>query len=131
MDQKNNVLKQSKKSGFYKGVSPCFLSKNRTFYHVCFFGKPIQKSLTYGNLSKRLVHGLDRKIEHFMMYVSWGKLDEKRSFFDTLNKQECFLDQKNGVSGKSKRSRFCKGVSPCFLSKNRTFDHVCFFGKSI
>ena len=59
-----------------------------------------------------------------------GKLRKKRSFFDILNKKECFLDQKNGVLEKSKKSIFSKGVSPLFLSKNRTFYHLCFLGKS-
>ena len=59
-----------------------------------------------------------------------GKLGKKRSFFDILNKKECFLDQKNGVLEKSKKSTFCKGVSPLFLSKNRLFYHLCFLGKS-
>ena len=39
------------------------------------------------------------------MHVFGGKFGEKRSFFFILNKQVCFLDQKNGVLGKSKRSR--------------------------
>ena len=63
----------------FKGVSPWFWSKHRTFYHECFL---------------------------------W-QIRRKKSFFYILNKQECFLDQKNGVLGKSKRSRFCKRVSPC------------------
>ena len=105
LDQKNGVLEKSKKSTF-------FLSKNRTFCHLCFLGKSSQKrwffyildkkecfldrkkellkSLTYGNLSKGLDHGFGQKIEHFTMYVFWGKLGDKRSFFDILNKQECF-----------------------------------------
>ena len=47
-----------------------------------------------------------------------GKLNIKRSFFYILNKKECFLDQKNGVLVKSRKSTFSKGVSPLFLSKN-------------
>ena len=39
------------------------------------------------------------------MHVFWDKLGKKRWFFDILNKQECFLDQKNGVLEKTKRSR--------------------------
>ena len=112
LDQKNGVLEKSKKSTFFKGVSPLFLSKNRTFCHLCFLGKFSQKrsffdildkkecfldrkkellkSLTYGNLSKGLDHGFGQKIEHFTMYVFGSKLGDKRSFFDILNKQECF-----------------------------------------
>ena len=37
LDHKREVLKNSKKSTFYKGVSPWFLSKNRPFSHLFFF----------------------------------------------------------------------------------------------
>ena len=63
LDKKIEVFKISNPWKIFKGVSPWFWSKNRTFYHVCFL----------------------------------GKLSKKRSFFDILNKKECFLDQKNGV----------------------------------
>ena len=67
----------------FKGVSPWFWSKNRTFYH-----------------------GFGQKIEFFYHVCFLAKLSKKRSFFDILNKQDCFLDQKNRVLEKSKRSRF-------------------------
>ena len=92
----------------FKGVSPWFWSNNRTFYH-----------------------GFGQKIEFFIMYVFLAKLSKKRSFFDILNKQECFLDQQNRVLEKSKRSRFCKRVSLCLLSKNGIFYYVSFFSRSI
>ena len=56
-----------------------------------------------------------------------AKLSKKRSFFDILNKQDCFLDQKNRLLEKSKRSRFCKGVSLCLLSNNGIFLLCGFF----
>ena len=49
---------------------------------------------------KGLVHGFGKKNRACF----WGKLGEKTSFIDILNKLECFVDQKNGVLEKSKRS---------------------------
>ena len=37
LDHKREVLKNSKKSTFFKGVSPWFLSKNRPFSYMFFF----------------------------------------------------------------------------------------------
>ena len=72
-------------------------TKNRFFFSILdkneYFldrKKELLKSLTYGNLSKGLDRAFGQKIEHFTMYVFWGKLGDKRSFFDILNKQECF-----------------------------------------
>ena len=53
---------------------------------------------------KGLVHGFGKKNRTFYHACFWGKLGEKTSFFDILNKLECFVDQKNGVLEKSKRS---------------------------
>ena len=88
----------------FKGVSPGFWSKNRTFYH-----------------------GFGQKIEFFYHVCFLAKLSKKRSFFDILNKQDCFLDQKNRVLEKCKRLRFCKGVSLCLLSNNEIFLLCGFF----
>ena len=96
LHQKKKLLKKSKNSKFSKRVSPWFLSKNRTFCHLCLLGKSSQK----------------------------------RSFFGILDKKECFLDQKKEVLKNDKKSTFSKGVSPQFLSKNWTFYHLCFLGKS-
>ena len=65
---------KSKTSIFSKEFSPWFLSKKRTFYHLCFLGESSQK----------------------------------RSFFDILDKKECFLDQKNEVLKMFKISKFGK-----------------------
>ena len=43
VEQKKEVLKNDKKSKFFKGVSPWFLSKNRPVYHLCFLGKSSKK----------------------------------------------------------------------------------------
>ena len=37
LEQRSKHSKLSKKPQFFKGFSPLFLSKNETFYHVCFF----------------------------------------------------------------------------------------------
>ena len=43
----------SKELKFSKGVSPRFLSKNRTFYHLCFLGKSTQKKSFFYILDKK------------------------------------------------------------------------------
>ena len=91
-DVKSEVLKKSKKSTFWKGVSPWFLSKNWPFSWSCFLSKEGQKE----------------------------------TFFDILDRKECFLDHKKKVLKNSKKSTFCKGVSPWFLSKNRPVFRVFF-----
>ena len=74
LDKEKEVLQKSKTSIFSKEFSPWFLSKKRTFYHLCFLGESSQK----------------------------------RSFFDILDKKECFLDQKNEVLKMFKISKFGK-----------------------
>ena len=59
-----------------------------------------------------------------------GKSSHKRSFFDILDRKECFLDRNINVWKKSKKSKICKGVSPWFLSKIDVFLMCVFFGKS-
>ena len=59
---KNGVLEKSKKSTFSKRVSPLFLSKNRTFYHLCFLSKSSQKRSFFDILDKKESF-LDRKKE--------------------------------------------------------------------
>ena len=59
-----------------------------------------------------------------------ANLARKDRFFKILGRQECFLDKKKEVLEMSKQLKFSKEVSPRFLSKNRTFYHLCFLGKS-
>ena len=47
----------------------------------------------------------------------------KNTFFDILDRKKCCLDLKSEVLKKSKKPKLCKGVSSCFLSKNRRFFH--------
>ena len=65
----------------------------------------------------------------FYQQSLFRKLDQKRSFFDILERKEWLLDPKKWSFKKSKKSKFFKGVSPWFLSKNRIFDQGNFLGK--
>ena len=63
----------------------------------------------------------------FFLYVFLTKKSQKERFFDILDRNECFLDLKSEVLKRSKKSTFCKRVSPWFLSKNRLFSYMFFF----
>ena len=114
-EKKSKVLKKSRKSKFSKGVSPWFLSKNRSFHHICFLGKPGQKtsfldildrkecfldqskvkfqtSLKNANFPTGLVQGFLSKIRTFYHVCVFGKLSQKRSLFDILDRKESLLD---------------------------------------
>ena len=56
------VLTRAKKWTFFKGVSPWFLSKNRTFSYRCFSQKLCHKR-SFFNILERKQSFLDRKIE--------------------------------------------------------------------
>ena len=56
----------------------------------------------------------------------WSKKKQKETFFHILDRKECFLDKKRTVSKNAKKSTFCEGVSPRFLSKNRPFSYMFF-----
>ena len=68
-----------------------------------------------------------KKSTFFSYVFSWSKKSQKETFFDILDKNECFLDHKRKVLKNSRKSTFCKGVSPLFLSKNGPFSHMFFF----
>ena len=85
--------KQSKKSRFFKGVSPRFF----------------------------------QKIDLFFIFFLLSKQSQEKTFFDILNRKQCFLDQTSEVLKKSKKSTFSKGVSPWFFSKKSTFFSYAFF----
>ena len=63
----------------------------------------------------------------FKLFLS--QKGQKERFFDILDRKECFLDLKSEVLKKSKKSTFCKGVSPWFFSKNRPFSYMFFLTK--
>ena len=56
-----------------------------------------------------------------------SKQSKKETYFDILDSKEFFLDLKSETLAKSKKSAFCKGVSPWFLSKNRPYSYQIFF----
>ena len=56
-----------------------------------------------------------------------GKKSKRETFSDILDRKQCFLDHKREVLKNSKKSTFCKGVSPWFLCKNRPFSYNIFF----
>ena len=141
--------KSRKKSLFSKGVSPWFLSKNRPFFHMFFFSQKSQKEGFFDILDRK-EYFLDLKGEllkkskksTFCKGVSpWffsknrpfscmfflTKKSQKERFFDILDRNECFLHLKSEVLKRSKKSTFCKRVSPWFLSKNRLFSYMFFF----
>ena len=65
----------------------------------------------------------------FFLYVFFSKKSQKQTVFDILDGKESFLDLKSEVLKKSRKSTFCKGVSPWVLSKNRPFSYMFFFSK--
>ena len=81
------------------------------------------------HFAKGLVHGLSQKIDLFLIGFFLIKKSQKERFFDILDKNECFLDLKSEVLKRSKKSTFCKRVSPWFLSKNRLFSYMFFFSQ--
>ena len=52
-----------------------------------------------------------------LVFFGQIKPEEKRFFFDIPDGRECFLDQKSEIFKKSEKSKFSKGVGPCFFSK--------------
>ena len=63
------------------------------------------------------------------MFFFLSEERKKETFFDLLDRNKCFFDVKCEVLKKSKKSTFCKGVSPWFLSKNRPVFHMFFLSK--
>ena len=94
--------------------------------------KEVLKNFSTSKFSKGVCPWILSKIELFIVYYVFlgGKSSKKRLFFGVLDKKESFLDQKKKVLKKYKKSKFSKGVSLSFLSKNRPFYRLCFLGKS-
>ena len=138
LDLKGEVLAKSQKSIFCIGVSPWFLAKNRPFSYNFFFEQKARKkyflifwienkvfltfkvkfsqSLKKRHFAKGLVHGFLKKIDlFFIRFFFFSKKMQKKTFFDIRDRKECFLDLKSEILKKSKKSTFCKGVSPWFF----------------
>ena len=126
------------------------MSKNRPVSYMFFFRqKKSQKETFFDILEskecflhlKSKVLKKSKKSTFFKTFSPWflsknrpfshmfflAKKSQKQTFFDILDSKECFLDLKSEVLEKSKKSAFCKGFSPWFLSKNRPFSHMFFF----
>ena len=150
LDPKKWSFKKSKKSKFFKGVSPWFLSENRIFDQGNCLGKLSHKALFLDVLDRKecldqkkcgFKQSKNRKYfkgvspsflsknRIFYQQCLFRKLDQKRSFFDILERKEWLLDPKKWSFKKSKKSKFFKGVSPWFLSENRIFDQGNCLGK--
>ena len=103
LDKKVTFQKKSGKSKFSKGLSPWFLSKSRTCYHVCLLGKSSQRRSFFdildlkkcsldqkkwrfkklkknGTFPKRFVNGFCVKIQLFTMCVFWANQVSKDRF---------------------------------------------------
>ena len=63
------------------------------------------------------------------MSVFLPQLCQTGIFFSILDRKEGFLDQKSELLESAPKSLFSKGVSPWFLSKNRTLSLLCLLDK--
>ena len=127
-----------------RGQSMVFV-KTLTFFHIFFFEQRKPERNIFDILDRKECF-LDHKRKvlknrhfqscwsmvfvnksTFFFYVFFSKKSQKESFFDILDSKEFFLDLKSEVLAKSKKSTFCNGVSPQFLSKNRPFSYMPFF----
>ena len=109
-------------------------SKKETFFDIvdrkeCFLDhkKKVLKNSKKSTFSKGLVHGFCQKIDLFLIFFFLTKKSQKETFFHILDRKEFFLDLKSEVLKNSKKLTFCKGVGPCFLSKNRPLSRMFFF----
>ena len=62
LDKKVTFQKKSGKSKFSKGLSPWFLSKSRTCYHVCLLGKSSQKRSFFDILDEKKMFFRPKKV---------------------------------------------------------------------
>ena len=151
LDLRSELLTKSRKSTFCKGVSPWFLFKNRPFSYMFFLSKKSHKKTVFDILDRK-VSFLDLKSKvlkkprkstfckgvspwflsknrPFSYMFFFLKKSQKQTVFEILYRKQWFLDLKREVLKKSRKSPFCKGVSPWFLSKNRPFSYMFFMSK--
>ena len=57
-------------------------------------------------------------------------IGQKNVFYDILDRKNAFLGYKKKKFKKSKNWHFCKGVNPCFWSKNDHFSNFSFYAIS-
>ena len=109
-------------------------SQKESFFDIldrkeCFLDlkSEVLKSQKNRHFAKGLVHGFRQKIDLFVICFFFSKRKQKERVFYILDRKQCFLDLKGEVLAKSQKSRFCIGVSPWFLAKNRPFSYNFFF----
>ena len=114
--------KKSQKETFFDilETKECFLDHKRKVLRNCKKNR---------HFAKGSVHGFCQKIDLFLICFFFSKKRRKETFFDILDRKECFYDLKSEVLKKSKKSKFSKGVSPWLFSKNRPFSYMFFFSK--
>ena len=117
--------------------------KKSTFFSYVFFEQKTQKKTFFDILNKKepfldlksqvskqsknrdFSNGFSprffQKIDLFFIFFLLSKETQEKTFFDILNRKQCFLDKTSEVLKKSKKSTFCKRVSPWLFSKKSTF----------
>ena len=136
LDEKSGVLKKSKKSKFSIGIffgqiKPEIIVFWYSWWKRMFLDQKseIFKKSEKSTFSKGVSSWFLWKNRMFSHWYFLGKLSQKRFFFDILDGRECFLDQKSEIFKKSEKSKFSKGVGPCFFSKIWIFSHGHFLDK--
>ena len=134
-----------KKTTFCKGVSPLFLSKNRTFSRMFFFFEPnkaekkhflifwiekngflttkdnFKKTLKNRHFAKKVSPGFLSKNRFLLFFFFLAKKARKKHFLIFWIENKVFWTSKVNFLQSRKIWTFCKGVSPWFFSKNRLF----------
>ena len=87
------------------------------------------KSPENRNFLKGLDHGFCEKFELFIIFVFWANQPRKNRFFKFWTKKNAFYTRKRKFFKSPSIGNFSKGLVHGFRKRNRTFYHVCFFGK--
>ena len=123
-----------KKSTFFSFFFLTKKSQKEIFFHIldrkeCFLDlkSEVLKNSKKWTVCKGVSPWFLSKNRPFSHMLFLGKRSKRETFSDILDRKECFLDHKREVLKNSKKSTFCKGVSPWFLSKNRPFSYKIFF----
>ena len=131
-DVKSEVLKKSKKSTFWKGVSPWFLSKNWPFSLSCFLSKERQKETFFDILDRKeswVSPWFCLRIDLFLIRFYLSKKGRQKHFLIFCLENKVFWTSKVKFSKSRKKSTICKGVSPWFFFEKSTFSSYFFFSK--
>ena len=62
----------------------------------------------------------------FSNFFFLGNIGQENVFYNILEPKNAFLGYKNNTFKKVKNCHFCKGVNPCFWSKNGHFSNFFF-----